>query len=169
MNPYWTAVPAAGAVLLDISFAPSATVLDARASLTVVTVCLWAALRPRDETLVIVPLAGLLLGLLGNEPLGVSVLALAPIVLLADLLEGGRSTERRFIRALTLVIFGSVLYGLGYVVAARVFGGVAPVGIGALRILLAGTLLNAALATVLYFPLSRLGGLDDARGELRRF
>jgi hypothetical protein len=52
---------------------------------------------------------------------------------------------------------------------ARIFGGVAPVGAGSLRILLVSALLNAVLATVLYFPLARLGGDDAARGELRHY
>jgi rod shape-determining protein MreD len=134
---------------------------------TLVVVALWAALRPEAETMLLAPVAGLLLGLLGNEPLGVSVLALAPTVLLGHRDER-RSTHRRLPATIGLVVAGTLAYAAIWSVAAAILGEGVPVGLGSLRVLAAVVLLNCLLAMMLYWPLARLTGDPRPRNELRR-
>lgn len=152
MNPYVTILPAFGAVLLDLSFAPGATVLGARPSVTLVTVCLWAALRPQTEAMFLAPAAGLLLGLLGNEPLGVSILAFAPLVVLGSLQRGG-PVERRLLFSVALAAAGTLVYIVAFTVLARVAGSPASLSLSALPVIAATTALNCALAALLFWPL----------------
>ena len=156
------------AVLLDIAFAPGALFLGGRAQLTLVVVALWSALRPQAEAMLLAPAAGLLLGLLGNEPLGLSVLAFAPIVVLGGMSEE-RSTARRFAFTIGLVAIGTLVYALVALIAAPLAGSAIPVGFGSLRAVLVVTVLNLAMAAVLYWPLARMTGDPSARAELRRF
>jgi rod shape-determining protein MreD len=168
MNPYLAVALAFVAVLLDVSMAPGAAVFGVRPSLVVVLVGLWAALRPDVEVMVLAPTAGVLLGLLGNEPLGVSVLALTPIVLLG-LSQSPRTSERRFLFAIVLVITGSLAYVFVYTLAARLQGAPAPVGLGVLRVVILAALLNGLLAAVLYWPLARTAPTAPVRSDLRRY
>lgn len=155
-------------VLAEIAFAPGAGLLGVRPQLTLVMISLWSALRPEAEAMLLAPAAGLMLGLLANEPLGVSVLAFAPIVLLSGIGEH-RSPERRFAFTVGLTAAGTLAYALIYAVFARVLGEGVPVGLGSLRALTAVAAVNAALAALLYWPLARISGDTGARNELRRY
>jgi rod shape-determining protein MreD len=158
---------ALAAVLADIAVAPGGEAFGARAQVTLVVVALWAALRPEAETMLLLPVAGVLLGLLGNEPLGVSVLALAPIVLLSNRGER-RSTERRLPYTIGLVVAGTLAYAAIWSVATAILGEGVPFGLGSLRVLLAVAILNCLLAALLYWPLAKLTGDPRPRNELRR-
>ncbi len=168
MNPYLLVVLALLSVLIDLSFAPGATLFGARPELALVLVALWAALRPQAEAMVLALAAGIGLGLLGSEPLGASVLALAPIVLLGSLSDG-RSTERRFIFSIGLVMLGTLVYALALAGASWLLGEGYPLGPGSLRSFGTVMVLNAALAAVLYLPLARISADPAARNELRRY
>src|SRR5215207_2790079 len=153
-------------VIVDLSFAPGATLFGGRAQVALVVIALWAALRPPDEAMLLAPAAGLLLGLVGNEPLGLSVLAFAPIVALGVLNEE-RSTERRFVLTIGLVAIGTVVYAVTDLVISRLAGRTIPVAAGTIQTVLVVTLLNVGLAALLYWPLARLSIDPGARTELR--
>ncbi len=168
MNGYLLIALAVAAVLVDVAFAPGATLFGVRPELTLVLIALWAALRPQPEVMLLAPAAGLTLGLLGNEPLGASVLAFAPIVL-AGGSRNGASTERRFVFSIGLVAASTLVYAPALAAASWLLGDPVPLGSGALRTVATVMLLNAALAAVLYWPLARLSGDPAARNELRRY
>jgi rod shape-determining protein MreD len=155
-------------VLLEIAFAPGATLFGGRAQLTLVVIALWAALRPADETMLLALTAGLLLGLLGNEPLGLSVLAFAPIVALGVMNEE-RSTEGRLVRTIGLVAIGTLVYAVADLVVSRLAGRTIPLAVGTLQAVLVVAVLNLGLAAMLYWPLSRMTADPSARAELRRY
>ena len=155
-------------VLLEIAFAPGATLFGGRAQLALVVIALWAALRPTAEAMLLAPTAGLLLGLIGNEPLGLSVLAFAPIVALGAMNEE-RSTEGRFALTIGLVAIGTLVYAVTDLVVSRLAGRTIPVAAGTAQAVLVATLLNVGLAAVLYWPLSRMTADPGARTELRRY
>ncbi|MDQ4100524.1 MAG: rod shape-determining protein MreD, partial [Chloroflexota bacterium] len=136
-------------VLLEIAFAPGATVFGGRAQLSLVVIALWSVLRPADEAMLLAPAAGLLLGLLGNEPLGLSVLAFAPVVALGMLNEE-RSIERRFVLTLGLVALGTFVYAVADLTIFRLAGRTIPVAFSTLQAVLVVTILNLVLAAVLY-------------------
>ena len=168
MNGYLLIALALAAVLVDVAFAPGATLFGVRPELTLVLIALWAALRPQSEVMLLAPAAGLALGLLGNEPLGASVLALAPIAL-AGGSRNGASTQRRFVFSIGLVAAGTLVYAPALAAISWLLGDPSPLGLGALPTLATLMLLNAVLAAMLYWPLARLTGDPAARTELRRY
>ncbi len=155
-------------VLVDVAAAPGATFLGVRPQLTLVLIALWSVLRPSAEVMWLAPAAGLMLGLLGNEPLGVSVLALAPVVMLG-ISSNGRSTERRIFSSIGLVVAGTLAYALVHAILSGVLGRPFPLELGSVRMLLTLCLVNAALAAVLYLPLARLPSDVNVRDEIRRY
>jgi len=159
---------ALASVMVDIAVAPGATLLGVRGQVTLVLIALWAVHRPQAEAMLLAPAAGLFLGLLGNEALGVSVLALAPIVVMGTASQA-RSTERRLIYSIGLVIAGTLVYALVHAIVSRLLGRPFPLELGSVWTLGALVLLNAALAALLYWPLARLAGDPNLRDELRRF
>ena len=168
MSSYLLVALAVSAAVVDIAFAPGATIFGGRAQVTLVLVALWAALRPQSEAMLLAPVAGLVLGVLGNEPLGASVLALAPVVLLGGMRDG-RSTERRFITSIGLVLAATPVYTVALALLSRLFGAgwhIAAGSVGSLAVIM---LLNGLVAAVLYWPLARLSGDPAARNELRRY
>jgi rod shape-determining protein MreD len=168
MKPLVTVPVALLAVLLDLAVAPGAQFFGVRPSFTLVVVALWSALRPREEAMLLAPVAGLLLGLLGTEPLGVSVLALAPLVLLGGL-NTARGARRRALATVGLVAFGTLVYVPVYGVLSALFGGAAPVGWGTVRVLLFVAILNTLLAAVVYLPLARLSVDRTTHRQFRRY
>lgn len=73
--------------LLQATVIVLVTPLGARLNLPLVILACWAMVRGPNEAMVLVLVAGLALGLLTGEPLGASLLALAPIPLLAVMRE----------------------------------------------------------------------------------
>lgn len=155
-------------VLVDIAAAPGATVFGVRPQLTLVLIALWSVLRPSAEVMWLAPAAGIVLGLLGNEALGVSVLALAPIVVLG-LSSSGRSTERRIVTSVGLVVAGTLVYALIHAILNSVLGRPFPLELGSVRMLLILCVVNAALAAMLYWPLARLPSDTTMHDEIRRY
>jgi rod shape-determining protein MreD len=152
MSAAVTVVIAVLAAVLDISAAPGYDLWGARPSLSVVVVALWSALRPTGEAMLIAPVAGIALGLLGNEPLGVSVLAFVAIVLVGWLRRPS-GAERRFAWALIVVAAGTVITTLLQSLALLAGGAAGAFSASGLRLTGANIVLNLALGAVLYFPL----------------
>jgi rod shape-determining protein MreD len=156
------------AVLFDVAAAPGATMLDVRPQLTLVIVALWSVLRPSGEVFILAPAAGLMLGLVGHETLGVSVLALAPIVMLG-LTWKGRSTGRRAFSSIGLVVVGTLVYAVVHSILSRVMGRPLSLGPATVGTVVMLAIVNAGLAAVLYWPLARLPSDPGLRDEIRRY
>jgi rod shape-determining protein MreD len=156
------------AVMVDLAFAPGATLLGVRPQFTLVVIALWAALRPDPEVLLLAPVTGFLLGLLGNEPLGASVLALAPAVVLG-LAIVSRSTHRRFAFTMALVAVATPAYVLIVLLVQFMAGARPALGVEWLSALSRLCLANALLAAALYWPLSILPADAAAQDQFPRF
>ena len=71
--------------------------------------------------MVIVPIAGICLSLLGSQPVGVALLAMAPVLLLSEI-QALRLTPSDLLLTVALVFFSSLLYETVLLVALRVQG-----------------------------------------------
>ena len=161
-------VTAAVAVLLDLTLGPGLRALGAHPSFTVALVTVWAVLRRRQEAMVLAPAAGLLLGLLGTQPLGVAVLALALVVLLASLRDANGS-EGRFRATLVIAAAGSAAYAVLIVIATLLAGQRLPAADVITRAIGGAVLLTTPLAAVLYWPVARAAWQPRIRGQFRRY
>lgn len=118
--------------------------------LLVLLVC-WAMVRGPTETMVLIPLAGTFKDLITTDPVGVSVLALLPIVALATIRER-RPTESEFLPTLAVVAVASLSYDLLYMMVLTAVGDGPPWLQSPMRVLLPAALFNALLTPIFYLP-----------------
>ena len=112
----------------------------------------WVVIRDFREGLVVVPIAALCRDLLTSDPLGMSLIALAPIVVLA--MAGKMAApESRFLVALGTVIFGSLSYSIMGAIVLAATGQDVPLLSALLRSVMLSVVVNALVALVLYLPL----------------
>lgn len=159
---------ALAAALTDLTVTPSFRAFGGHASLSVALVAVWAVLRRPDEAMLLAPAAGLLLGLLGNEPLGASVLALAPAVLLASL-RNPASTEGRFTAAMAIAFAAAAAYVVVVTLTEAAVSRSAPAPRDTLRAMVGSAVLTASLAVLLYWPVARAAWQPRVRGRFRRY
>lgn len=162
-------LPALVAVLLDVSAAPTATLWGSRASVAVAMVAVWGAVRPLDDLFLLTLMIGLGLGLLGNEPLGTSLVALTPVALLATTTVAA-SRPRRLAMAVGLAAVGTPVYVLLHALLLRLFGGQPDFAMASFRLIGVTTVLTVLSAGLLYLPLALVsrGGTDRARSQRGR-
>ncbi len=154
--------------VLGVSALPNAKVLGVTPDLLLVFAACWAVVRGQREAMLVVPAAGLLRDLTTSDPLGTSVLALSPIVLLAAVREL-RAVETEFVPALAVVGVGTLLYWLLNMGVLAATDQEVPWLDAILRVALPAALVNALFTPIVYLPVRwlspapRPGTLDLGR------
>lgn len=97
------------AVLAQVSIMPGFSIFGAQPNLLLVLLVVWTAVRPQREALLLIPIAGFALGLLDGRPLGVTMLALAPLILMTEV-RGLRLVESELLPAVGLVAIATLAY-----------------------------------------------------------
>ncbi len=138
--------------LLGASAMPYVKVLGVTPDLVLIFAACWAMLRGQGEAFLVVPLAGFLRDLTTSDPLGTSVLALAPIVLLASLREL-RTVDTEFVPTLAVVAAGSLCYGVISMAVLSATGQEVPWPDGLLRVVLPAAVVNALFTPIVYLPI----------------
>ena len=121
MSYYLAAPLLLAAALVQAAVMPSFPVLGAYPNLVLVLVVCWTVVRGQREGMVVVPIGGLCLGLVSSQPVGVALLAAAPVVLLAELREA-RLTQSDLLLAIALVLVSSLVYETVFLVILQVMG-----------------------------------------------
>lgn len=139
-----------GLVLLQTSAVPAFELLGVAPNLVLVVLCCWVVVRGQGETMVLVPLAGITIGLLSFQGMGESVAAFMPIVLLATL---RRAMEPRseYVWALAIVIVATALHFVSLAVAIEVKGSSIDWLAAASDVLVPSVLVNLLLALLVYW------------------
>ncbi|HLB27545.1 MAG TPA: rod shape-determining protein MreD, partial [Dehalococcoidia bacterium] len=96
--------------------------------------------------------AGLLRDLTTSDPLGLSVLALSPIVFLASLREL-RPVESDFLPALAVVAAASLAYSIISMTVLTAVGDEVPWGTALLRLTVPAMVVNPLFAVIMYPPM----------------
>ncbi len=144
-------------VVFQTSAGPSFPIFGVGPQVVLIVLCCWAMVRPPVETLVMIPLAGIGLGLLAFQGMAESVAALAPIGL-AALSWNAWKESRGFTPlplewAVTIVLIGaaSVLHFTAHAISVEL----ATSGVNwlaALRtVMLGGVLGNMIIGAVVYW------------------
>lgn len=145
---------------------PYLSPLGVTPNILLVTAACWAMLGGQKQTMLLVPISALFLDLLTLDPVGASVIVLAPIVLLAGLRE--ELSEGRFLLTVLLVASGTL--------AARVLDGIIMLSIGEsvnwgeaiFRRWLPAMAINGVITPAFYLPLALLnGGLKTGTASLQ--
>ena len=144
-------------VVFQTSAGPSFPIFGAGPQIVLVVLCCWAMLRPPLETLVMIPLAGVGLGLLAFQGMAESVAALAPIGLAALTRQSWREAHgdspAPLEWAMTILLVGvaSILHFTAHAISVEIStSGVN--WLAALRtVMLASLLGNMLLGAVVYW------------------
>jgi rod shape-determining protein MreD len=154
------------AALLQVAAAPYFPLAGATANPLLVMLMCWAMIRGPRETMVLIPLTAVFKDLITNDPVGVSMLALLPIVPLAAIRER-HLTQSEFVPTVVVVAIASLCYQLIYMIALTALGEDIPWLDSPLRVLLPGALLDTVIAPLFYIPLRWATTLTESRARLR--
>jgi len=153
-------------VLLQVAAAPYFPLMGATANPLLALLMCWAMVRGPREAMVLIPLTAIFKDLITNDPVGITVLALLPIVPLAAVRER-HLTQSEFVPIVVVVAVASLTYHLIYMVALTSLGEDIPWLQSPLRVLLPAALLDAVLTPLFYLPLRWVTTLTESRARLR--
>jgi rod shape-determining protein MreD len=153
--------------VLNVSALPFLKVLGVTPDFVLVFAACWAVIRPDEEALYVVPVAGLLRDLLSSDPVGTSVLAFAPIVVLAALVRL-QPFDSDFLPALGVVAVGSLCFGVLQAMILGLTGQHVDVLHAFFRVIIPAAVVNALFMPIVYLPVrwltrKRTVGLLGAR------
>ncbi len=151
------------AAVVAASVAPYVRVLGVSPDPVLIFAACWAMIRGQREAMIVVPMAGLLSGLTTSGPVGASVLALSPIVLLAGLRDV-RPVESDFLPTLVVVALASLAYAVISMTVLTAVGDDVPWGTGLLRVAFPSMLVNALFAVIVYLPMRWLSPRPRVEG-----
>jgi len=97
------------AVLAQTSVMPGFSIFGVQPNLVIVLLVAWMTVRGRREVLFLIPAAGFAQGLLDSQPLGLAMLALAPLILMTDVREL-RLVESDLLPAVGLVALATLVF-----------------------------------------------------------
>jgi rod shape-determining protein MreD len=153
-------------VLLQVAAAPYFPLAGATGNPLLALLVCWAMVRGPRETMVLIPLTAVFKDLITNDPVGVSVLALLPIVPLAAIRER-HLTQSEFVPTVAVVAVASLCYHLIYMIVLTSLGENVPWLDSPLRVLLPAALLDTVLTPMFYLPLRWVTALTESQARLR--
>ena len=149
------------AVLAQVAVLPGFSIFGVQPNLIVVLLVAWIAVRGRREALLLIPVAGFFLGLLDSQPVGLAMLALAPLGLMVDVPDR-RLVESNLVPAIVLAALGALAYEAILLLTLAVTGEPVDWFASALDVLVPAAIANALLLLPVYGIL-RLASLDLRR------
>ena len=153
-------------VLFQVAAAPYFPLMGATANPLLVMLMCWAMVRGPREAMVLIPLTAVFKDLITNDPVGVSVLALLPVVPLASVRER-HPTQSEFVPTVVVVAVASLCYHLVYMAALTSLGEDVPWLQSPTEVLLPAALLDAVLTPIFYVPLRLMTTVTEGRARLR--
>jgi rod shape-determining protein MreD len=146
-------VLAAFLAIFHVSVMQYIEVLGVTPDLLLIFAACFAVLRKEEESLIVVPLAGLLRDLTTSDPIGTSVLGFAPIVLFAAVIRL-RAMETQFIPAVIVSFAGSITYVAVTMCVLGITGHTVDPMQSLIRLALPLAVVDALFTPVLYMPMS---------------
>lgn len=149
------------AVVAQVSVMPAISVLGVHPNLVIALLVAWMAVRGRRETLLLVPAAGFAQGLLDSQPLGLAMLALAPLIIMTEVHER-HVIDSDLAPAIAVVALATLLYESTILISLAITGDHIGWVASVLDILIPAVIANALLMLPVY-GLMRLASFDLRR------
>jgi rod shape-determining protein MreD len=150
------------AVLAQSAVIPSFSIFGVQPNLVIVLLVAWMSIRGRREAFVLIPFAGITVGLLDSQALGLALLAFAPLILLTEVHEL-RLIESDLLPALPIVVATTVFYEMAILLTLALTGEHMDWPASILDVLVPAAIANVLLLLPVY-ALVRLGS-PDMRGR----
>lgn len=142
--------------VLNASVMPHIKVLGVTPDLVLIFAVCWTMVRGQEEAFVVVPMAGFLRDLTTSDPLGTSVLAMAPIVLLAAAIRM-RALDTEFVPTVAVTGAASFFCGIISVIVLRSTGHSIPWFHVLFSVVVPSVIVNALFTPIVYLPVHWLG------------
>lgn len=149
------------AVIAQVSILPAFSIFGVQPNLVVVLLIAWLAARTQREALLLIPFAGFLLGLFDSQPLGLAMIALAPIIVMTEVKQL-RLVESELLPALVLAALATLVYESTILLTLAVRGEQLDWLATVLDVLVPAAIASASLLIPVY-GLVRLASLDLRR------
>jgi rod shape-determining protein MreD len=147
---------------ISVSAMPYIRILGVTPDLALIFAATWSVVRGQDEAMIVVPMVGLLRDLTTSDPLGLSILGLAPIVLLTAAVQL-RRVDTEFLPTVIVVSAGSFAFGVISMLVLTATGQHVPWVDGVLRVVVPTAVVNALFTPVVYLPVRWLGSRSTVR------
>ena len=138
------------AALIEVSVLPLFRLYGLQPNLVLVIVIAWLIIRGEEEAYVLIPVGGLLLGLVESAPMGTALLALAPIAILQEI-RGAQFGQGGIVMAVAFTVVMTVVYNFTYLLVFTLTGDSGSWLLATTNVILPATLLNVVVLLPLYF------------------
>jgi rod shape-determining protein MreD len=139
--------------LMEAAVLPLFPIAGLQPNLVLVLLVAWLMLRGATEAFVLIPIAGLFLGLVDGAYLGTALLAFAPMAFLHEI-RGARLSESSFVLTLAFTVIMTFVYHLTYLLVFTLSGQSGSWLDALLSVIMPTTLLNVAVLLPVYGVLS---------------
>jgi rod shape-determining protein MreD len=130
---------------------PHIKVLGVTPDLVLILACCWAVVRSEEDALIGVPLIAVIRDLVSSDPIGTSLIAMAPICLLA-VLARQRPMESAFLPTLAVVAGSSFIFEVLHGLILGITGQPIDVFYLLLRVAIPAAVVNCLFTPILYLP-----------------
>ncbi len=138
--------------VLDVSAMPYLHPLGVSPDLVLIFAVCWAIIRGHDEAMIVVPICAVIQDLTTSDPVGTSLLGLAPIVPLAVAMRL-RAIESDFLPAVATVMGASAFYGVISMMVLGATGQEIAVFHALFRVVLPSIVINAIFTPLIFLPM----------------
>ena len=139
-----------GLSLLQTSAFPAFEVIGVAPNVLLVVVVCWAVVRGQTEAMILVPFAGICIGLLSFQGMAESVAAFLPIVVVTAL-RSGLQPRGEYAWALLVIVVATVIHFAAIAVSIEVEGSAIDWIAAVTDVLLPSVLINLVVAAVVYW------------------
>lgn len=147
--------------LLEASVLPMFRIAGLQPNLLLVLFVAWLMVRGSSEAFVLIPLGGLIIGLVDGAPLGTALLALAPLAVVQEI-RGARLAESGLVLSAVFVVAMTFLYHLIYLAVFTIQGESGSWLLALTRVIIPTAFLNVLVLLPTYWL------LNMSSRELRR-
>jgi rod shape-determining protein MreD len=138
--------------VLDVSAMPYLHPLGVSPDLVLIFAVCWAIVRGHDEAMIVIPICAVMQDLTTSDPVGTSLLGLAPIVPLAVAVRL-RAVESDFLPAVATVMGASVCFGVMSMMVLGATGQEIAVFHALFRVVLPSIVINALFTPLIFLPM----------------
>src|SRR3990170_370564 len=107
--------------IIEVSVLPLFRVYGLQPNLTLVILIVWLIIPGQEEAYVLIPIGGVLLGLVESAPMGTAIIALAPIAVLQEV-RGSHLGQGGVVMAAAFAVVMSVVYNFTYLLVFTLTG-----------------------------------------------
>lgn len=134
-----------------VAVMPHIRLLGVTPDLVLILACCWAVIRGEEESIVGIPVIAVIRDLVSSDPVGTSLLAMAPVVLMAAAARQ-RPIESAFLPVLAVVAAGSLVFEIVHATILSATGQPIDAGYLLLRVAMPAAVVNALFTPIIYLP-----------------